>query len=319
MLRNEDYNKIFSFLENKKRVIIAGHRNPDGDSVSAIIAMRIYLDSRNIDSIMVTFDEIPNEYINLPYTDEFTRENNIQGNFDAIILFECDSFERSGLTCYSKLPSINIDHHISGKNYANVNIIDAEASSVCEMLFYALQSIQYEFCNDIAKALFTGIASDTGFFRFSNAVSDTFYAISVLMRFDIEINAIFKDIYESYSLERLRLIGHILYTSKFYEDSKSLIAIISKEYIDTYGIKKTDLESIINYMLISKDLEIAVLIKEFVKDECFVSLRSKKRIDVQSIAKLYNGGGHKQAAGFYIKKPPEIVEKILSKVFKKLK
>ncbi len=319
MLSRNEYLKFSSFLDNKRSVLIAGHRNPDGDSVSAIIALRIYLDRKNIESVMVTFDDIPKEYASLPYSTEFTRGENVRGEFDALVLFECDSFERSGLNGYSSIPSMNIDHHISGKEFAEVNIIDPSASSVCEMIFYCLLYSGFDLNEEIARALFTGIASDTGFFRFSNTTSDTFYAVMSLMKFGIEINRIYKEIYENYSLSRLRLIGHILYTGKFYEDIGTLCAVLNKEYIDTYNIKKTDLEGIINYMLLSSDLDIAVLIKEFVKDECFVSLRSKSIADVGEIAGSFNGGGHRQAAGFFMKKPPEVTERILIKAIKKRK
>lgn len=319
MLRNDDYNKIFNFLNDKRNILIAGHRNPDGDSVSAMIATKIYLNECDISNTMIIFDEIPDEYRKLPYSDQFCSGDKISGTFDGLVLFECDSFERSGLAKYSSLPSLNIDHHVSGKNFATVNIIDPDASSVCEMLFFAFQSISLEICKNIARALFTGIASDTGFFRFSNTSSDTFYALSCLMKFPIEINSIYRDIYENYTLERLRLIGHLLYTSKYYEDIKALSAVLNKDYIDTYSIKKYDLEGVVNYMLISRELEIAILIKEFVKDECFVSLRSKKSVDVGKIANNLNGGGHRQAAGFYMKKPPEIVEKIVIKALRKIK
>ncbi len=319
MLKKDKYDEIFSFLEDKKNILIAGHRNPDGDSVSAIIATRIYLLSKGIDSVMVTFDDIPREYASLPLAGDFTRGDNISGVFDAAVLFECDSFERSGLMQYSRLPSINIDHHVSGKEFADINIIDPAASSVCEMLFYAFYYRGFSFSDELARVLFTGMASDTGFFRFSNTTADTFYALMTLTGYNIEINRVYSELYENYSLKRLRLIGHILYTSRYYEEVKTLCAILNREYIETYDIKKTDLEGIINYMLISSELDIAVLIKEFVKDECFVSLRSKETADVGSIAGHFNGGGHRQASGFFMKKPPELAERLLIKEIRKRK
>lgn len=321
MLKENEYIKIFNFVNNKRNVLIAGHRNPDGDSISAIIALKIYLDNNSIKNTIVSFDDIPREYRSLPHSDAFIRGNDIRNDndFDSIVLFECDSFERSGLAQYKSLPSLNMDHHISGKEFASVNIIDPEASSVCEMLFFAFHIIDYKLCDDTAKALFTGIASDTGFFRFSNTSSDTFFAAMKLMKCNIKINRCYTEIYENYSLERLRLIGHILYTSKYFEEIKTLIAVLNKEYIDTYNIQKSDLEGIINFMLISKDLDIAVLIKEFVMDECFVSLRSKENVDVRIIAQLFNGGGHKQAAGYFLKKTPEAVERLLIKAIKRKK
>ena len=233
MLETADYGKIWAFVRDKKHLLIAGHRNPDGDSIAACLAMGRFLAAHHIAHDIIILDPVPEEYSDLPGISDIQKQPSGQAR-DGIILFECDSFTRAGLGKYRQLPSLNIDHHASGKAYAQVNVIDPAAASVCELLFYFFVTRDFAITSPMALLLFTGMASDSGFFRFANVTSHTFHAAGTLMEHHLPINDIYNRMYQAYSIKRLRTIGYLLHSAYYDDTARMLLAYLDYDYAVSY-------------------------------------------------------------------------------------
>ena len=200
---------------------------------------------------------------------------------------------------FSKAKKILIDHHLDPEPFTDIEFSDTEASSTCELVFKVIDTLgdRSKIDNKIGEALFTGLITDTGSFRYGTRPY-TYEVAAHLKAAGVDDYKLADKIFNSQKEKHLRLLGHCLANRMevMKDYGVGIMWLTRKDYLD-FDIQRGDTEGIVNYMLMIENIKVAAFILEqptIIK----ISLRSKGDISVQEIAqKYFNGGGHKNASG----------------------
>jgi len=249
---------------------------------------------------------VPDMYSFLPGINSAKNPGNNQlyDRYDLAIAVDCASIERVGdaLELYRNAKvTANIDHHISNNGFADINIIDTEASSTGEVIYSIAKFLNTSLTKDIAVNLFTAILTDTGGFKFENTRPETFEIAAELTRAGAVSGYIFKKCYESKPLAMVKLQAHCIDQAVLEEDNKIAYTFVSRKMLDDFKASDDHTDGISEALRQINTVEVAMVFKETAKGDTKVSFRSN-RIDVCQIARFFGGGGHKLASGCTIQK-----------------
>jgi bifunctional oligoribonuclease and PAP phosphatase NrnA len=315
---------ISNFILNNDKFIITAHETPDGDAIGSESAMYKALKSLGKKVQVLNADLMAEKYSFLDYDNNFNVLNDsysIPKDIDnyTLIILDTSDIENIGNVKEKILNqtknNIIIDHHeTKSKTSDNILIIN-EASSTCEILYQLFEYIQINISFEIAQALFVGIVYDTGSFIYPKTTAKTFSIAHRLVEKGVLPNNIYGRIYESNSVSALKLQSKVASTLTLYYNQHVAVQIMLKETITECDARYEEADSIINTPLKSKKIKVSVFFKENKEGILRCSMRSKGNIDVASIAQVFNGGGHKTAAGFKSKYP---LDEIMVKVLKML-
>ncbi len=287
------------------RFLLTSHINPDGDAIGSELGLARLLRSMGKGAVVWNRDPIPTIYRPLPGSDRVhTGEEPPAGfpdRFDAIIVLECPSPDRTGLEQHlSARPIINIDHHLGNQLYGSVNWVDSAAPAVGEMVYRLAQGLKLTLDPETASCLYLTLVTDTGGFRFSNATPAAFEAAAALVRDGAHPEQVSQWLYESQPLAVVRLIGEMLQTLKLHEDGRVATALLTPAMFDRVGAQPGDSEGLIDFPRSIAGVEAVALIRQREDGTHKVSLRSRGEVDVEKIARHHGGGGHRNAAGFVL-------------------
>ena len=307
MIENVDsFKKI---ITDNYSFIITTHRGPDGDAMGSSMAMYNLLVNLKKDVNVIIPNSFPNFLSWLPniknvinHEENNSEISNIFSEVDVIIMLDFNDLSRiENLESYvtnSNAKKILIDHHQDPDlSICDLSFCDTTYSSTCELLYMILNQAKFNLTKNIADCLYTGILTDTGSFKFSCTTKNTHISVGDLISKGVNATEINNLIYNNYSHDRIKLLGHCLINKlKIYNNSSAIISL-SEDELKKFNFKKGDTEGIINYALSIKEVIFAVFIVE--KDNIVkLSFRSLGNINVQEISKRYfGGGGHFNAAG----------------------
>src|SRR5262249_18506404 len=150
------------------------HARPDGDAIGSALACCQILQWMGKEAEVVLHDAVPRIYQPLPFADKVVRADQVNGNYDTAIILECDSVQRTRLRGLGDLFLISMDHHVSGKPFANVNWIDPQAVATAEMVYRMGREAGAPISAEVATCLYTALLTDTGSFMFEGTNSHTF-------------------------------------------------------------------------------------------------------------------------------------------------
>ncbi len=307
--------QIIRHLKNSKHVLLATHINPDGDALGSMIAMGLSLDLLNKKTTLYNESAIPTMYHFLPSVDRIVRKINNADSHDTAIVLDCGNTQRIGklAATVSKIPCIiNIDHHVSNIAFGNFQMTDSSACATAEIIYRLIKKMAVPINKDIATAIYTGILTDTGSFRFSNTNKNAFAICNEMIEMGVDPYDVARQVYETYSFGRIKLLNMALDSIEISHNGKLSIIAITKDMFEKTGTQPEYINGLINYAKSIKDIEIAVLIQEVMNNnmdnnkesdnttQFHVSLRSSGTVDVAAIASSFGGGGHTSAAGFSI-------------------
>jgi phosphoesterase RecJ-like protein len=225
----------------------------------------------------------------------------INGEYDAAIILECDSIQRTHLEGLENQFLINIDHHLSGRPFANVNWIDPKAVATAEMVYRVAREAGVEVSPEIATCLYTAVLTDTGSFMFAGTNEHTFSLARQLVLAGADPVQCARRVYFGHSTAKMRLLGAAL---SHLQREGSLASIwVTEDEMNQFNAKEEDCEGLVNYALSIYDVQVAILLRELPDKRVRVSLRSKGEINVASVAEHFGGGGHECASGFSIDGP----------------
>lgn len=291
-------------LKESENILISSHVNPDGDSIGSGLAIYNAI-VKNFPEKKVRFiieDDIPYDLKFLAGSDEVEKYIEIENAPEVDLMIACDSatFKRVGRVVNFKKGAflVNIDHHISNELYGDLNIVE-DKSSTCEIMYDVIKNrLKLNIDKEIGEALYTGIVTDTGSFKYESTTKSTFEIAGKLIDIGIDRNKIINSVYKSKSIGRMKVLGIAISKMNIIEDRRFVYFTLSDYFVQTEGIKKDDTEGIVEQLLEYEGCEVALFLKEEPNGKMKGSLRSKKEIDVNEIASLFDGGGHKRAAGF---------------------
>ncbi|GIV28984.1 MAG: exopolyphosphatase [Bacteroidia bacterium] len=313
MNKTSDKKQLSLIIKNSNHICILSHHNPDADAVGSSLALYFLLKKMKKNVHIILPNAFP-EFLNwMPASNKIIIYENNKQSADKLInkaqllfLLDCNSFKRLGTdglaetSAHSQAKKILIDHHKFPEKYFDAFYFDDTASSTCELIYKFSEHLNILNLLDkkIAQCLYTGLMTDTGSFKYDSVTAQTMRIAAHLMEFKINHTKIQQNVFDTYSYDRLKLVGYALseklvYLSKF----KTAYIALSQEELKRFNYKKGDTEGLVNTALSIKDVKLSALITETDK-MIRISLRSKGDVDVNEIARKYfNGGGHKNAAG----------------------
>jgi len=173
---------VLKQIEQRNRFLLTSHARPDGDAVGSALACCQILRSLGKEAEVVLRDGVPRIYQPLPFADEVIQADWVNGNYEAAIILECDSVQRTRLDGLENSFLINIDHHLSGWPFADVNWIDPDAVATAEMVFRLARAVDAKISPEVATCLYTALLTDTGSFMFAGTNEHTFMLARELVR-----------------------------------------------------------------------------------------------------------------------------------------
>ena len=293
---------VESLKKENKKVAVIGHVRPDGDCIGSTVAMVRILRNQGIDAVGVNNDETPENLKFLlgdtPFclASEFTRDDHICVTVDSA------DYKRVGASLNAIFPEVflNVDHHISNKQYAKNDLIIGSASATAEVIMGIVLDLGWEIDPTTAQALYVGIATDTGQFRFPSTTKDTFGIVKALCDFGAKPSEAANELYENESYARIKLIQLFLASLEMECDGRVCFGLLTDSMYQESGASIDDADGLVDYARSIQGVEVGVLLEER-NGALKGSLRAKDpKYRVDQIAQSFGGGGHACAAGLNV-------------------
>jgi bifunctional oligoribonuclease and PAP phosphatase NrnA len=300
-------------IERRDSFVLTSHARPDGDAIGSALACCQVLRAMGKQADVVLHDAVPRIYRPLPFADQVVQANRLNGSYEAAIILECDSLLRTRLEGLEDRFLINIDHHASGRPFADVNWIDPHAVATAEMVFRLGREAGVPLSPEIATCLYTALMTDTGSFMFQGTNEHTFALARELTLAGADPSHCARNIYFAHSGAKMRLLGEAL--RNLNQEGHLVWIWVTQEQMERCGAKEEDCEGLVNYALSIADAEVAVFFRELPDGRFRVSLRSKGKVNVAKLAERFAGGGHECASGCAVNGPLQAaVREILSQL-----
>ena len=285
--------ELCSFLKERDNYLVLCHASPDGDTLGSAYALKMGLAKLGKRVQVICCDEIPTKYSYFIDDDEscFTPETVVAVDVADIKLLGNIHSQFEGKI------DLNIDHHISNTRYASRLYLDANAAATAECIFEILDELGVEFDSKMANALYTGMSTDTGCFKYSNVTVRTHEIAAKLYAIGVDAAEINRKMFDTKSRSRLELEMMVLESAEFHFDDQCMILAVTTDMQEKTGCSGSELEGV---AAISRSVEgvlAGVSIKQIGEDKFKISLRTYPPLDASEICKRLGGGGHKAAAG----------------------
>ncbi|MAP53389.1 bifunctional oligoribonuclease/PAP phosphatase NrnA [Altibacter sp.] len=308
----ETTSTVKKLLATQKRIVVIGHKNPDGDAVGSCLGLANFLKQLGHDTHVVMPNDFPDFLKWLPGCDQLvihekdtSRSEALISEADVIFTLDFNSLDRTGdlqqILKESEADFVMIDHHQAPDDYAKATYSDITMSSTSQMVYHFMESLEglNKVNKTIATQLYTGIMTDTGSFRFPSTTAMTHKVIAKLIEAGASNAQIHEAVYDTNSPERMKLLGTALNNLTILPDLHTAYITLTQQELDAHNFKKGDTEGFVNYALSIKGIYFAVIFIENKQENIVkMSFRSKGSFSVNDFARNhYDGGGHINAAG----------------------
>lgn len=293
---------VWQALHGGSRFFVAGHLNPDGDSIGCTLALTSLLTRMGKTVYAYAAPSVGDDLQFLPgmaqlHVDQLPPV----ADFDTVVLLECSDRKRGGdLESVLQLAKtlVSIDHHIISEAYGHVNYIDAQASSTAEILFQLFEASDGKFTPTPQEAtcLYTGVATDTGRFVHTNTTPEALRVAAALAALKADINAVNTSVYFTRPHAELKLLGRALEKMTLRFNKRYSEILLSRQDFAELGAQPSQAQGIVSQPNMIPGVEVSALFKEE-PDKISINLRSRGSVDVSQIACKFGGGGHARAAG----------------------
>jgi phosphoesterase RecJ-like protein len=301
-----DLDRVVDALRAGRRFLLTTHEGPDGDALGSLLAMHHVLGQLGKDSVMFLDAKefpLPVEYRFLPLEEVF-HEPPADVVDRTLVFLDCGNIDRMPVDFLQRDGArvLNIDHHHDNTRFGSINLVDTEASCTAEIVLEVAKRLGAEITPEIASALYVGLVTDTGKFMYENTSVSSHRMAAELVDAGVDINDIYRRLYERVPIEKLRLIARALEQIERYDEGRLAITYISAEDYASTGASAALTEGIIDFVRALEGTAVAAVIRDQTdggRPARQVSQRSPDgAIDVSAIARIHGGGGHRRAAGF---------------------
>lgn len=293
------------FLKEHDNYNILTHQSPDGDTMGAGFGLCHALREMGKNANVLCSDEFPKRY-GFMFRDYEPQKFSPQ----TVIAVDVADAKLLGtpLSAYSDFVELCIDHHVSNTDYAKRLLVYPNASAACEVVYRVLAEMGYVPDRLTAECLYTGIATDTGCFKYGNTTKLAHTIAAKLMEYGADIETINREMFDKKSKRRLAAEQHILTNMEYYLDDKCTVTLVTLKDMEEKGFSSEELEGTAGITVQPEGVEVGVLIKEKEKGKFKISMRSASEVDVSAICAKFDGGGHVKAAGCKIDGEPEEIK-----------
>lgn len=316
MTTDDDFKKAIELIDKSAEVLITTHIRPDGDACGCAVAIRHALTGLGKQVRLLLLSEIPEWY--RPLFDEsvpilgrdVTLDDLIQGRFaspDLVVIVDTNSNSQlpkfSQYLKHNDKPVLVIDHHLSTDNLGSVQLVDTSAAAAALIVHDLIKHAGWKITERIAHALFVAVATDTGWFQFSNTDGRTFRNCADLIDAGANPSQIYHELYQSFSPQRFALLAAMLNSLELHFNGRYAAVQLSQKDFERTGAARRDTENLIDECRRIGTVEVAALFVELPDGRIRCSLRSRGAVDVRQIAQKFEGGGHQMAAGTFLPAP----------------
>ena len=306
------WQEIVDIISEGKKFIITTHLFSEGDAIGSELALKRFLCGLNKDAVIVNNEALPAVYrcFDTDRDVKFLRNKDVNINlndFDAIFIVDVADWSQLGdfadMIKASSITKICIDHHASNPGYADINVIDKDASSAGELIFDLITNMNGKITLEVATPLYLSIATDTGWFKFSNTSAKALKACSDLIQIGVKSEIIYEQLFQTKQMSYLKLLTLALGILRQECEGKVVWTKLTKDMIKSSGVPFVDTDVIIDLIRAVKEVEVVIIFREIGNRKTKISLRSKHTVDVAKLASDFGGGGHVRAAGASIPEP----------------
>jgi phosphoesterase RecJ-like protein len=300
--------QIIQEISSIDNVVLCTHIHPDGDALGSLLGLADILESLGKNVFCYLEEPVSHLYSFMPdidkvhiSLDEYRAFLAAAGENVMSIALDCGDDDRLGRSKHEFLkisPFVVIDHHQSHKNFGTARWVQSQCSSTGEMVYELALALEAKVSYNCAYNLYVAICTDTGSFRYESTRPRTMQIASELLERGVRPEEIGSHLYDNFSQERLKLMELVLSTLTLCESDQIAFMHVSNKMLEKSGATLQDVEGFIDFPRSLRSVKVAVLIKEANNGHIAVSLRAKGQCDVAEIAKLFEGGGHRNAAGF---------------------
>lgn len=292
--RNLSLRQLARYLKKHNNYIILTHASPDGDTLGSAYALYYALNEIGKVACVLCPDVVPSKYDYFARTtDHVSRENATVVAVDVADVRLLGSLQEE----FGTEIDLCIDHHISNTRFAKNLYLDDCAAATAESVYELIVQMKVNINDVTAKAIYTGLATDTGCFKYSNVTAKTHNIAAELYSYNIDAAEINRLMFDTKSKRLLQLEKMVLDAAEFHFEDKCMLLPVTAKMQEITGCSGTELEGIAVISRSIEGIKAGVTIKQTGDDEFKVSLRTFPPLDASAICKTLGGGGHKGAAG----------------------
>ena len=321
MTLTDEFRNAVNLIEQSSNILITTHTRPDGDACGCTVAMTEVLKSLGKKTKAMVLSELPQWYEFLfenkaPVYDKDIKPDELT-DIDLIVLVDVNSNNQLPKFCdYLKTQKngakvLVIDHHVTNDGLGNIEIIDTTASATAVIIHDLFEFADWHITDQIAQALFVAVATDTGWFQFSNTDSRTFATAAKLIEIGATPTDLYHRLYQNFTPERFRLMTRMSDSLELHFDNHYAVQQLTLKDFEETGASYADTENLIDRCRCINTVEAAALFTELKDGRVRCSLRSTGNVDMRLIAQQFDGGGHIVAAGVHLPGPLENAKKLI--------
>ena len=300
--------RLLAEIHSATNIVLLTHSHPDGDALGSLFALADILDSLGKKVFCYLEEPVSHHYDFLPDTqraesslEAFRHFVGAAGHDIIMIGLDCGDDDRLGKAKSEFLriePFLVIDHHRSHRSFGTISWVDPCRSSTGEMIFELAQALRAPISYNCAYNLYVAICTDTGSFRYECTTPRTMHIAAELLEKGVRPEEVGSHLYDKYTVERLKLMEMVLATIVLCAEDQIAFMHVSQKMLQESGATIQDVEGFVDLPRSLYSVKVAVLIKETGNNFIAVSMRAKGQCDVAEVAKVFDGGGHRNAAGF---------------------
>lgn len=306
-----NYERAIEILQGCNNVYVLSHQSPDGDTLGSAFALVHVLRSMGKNAVALCGDKFPQRY-------RFLYDGYSMQKFEPECIIAVDVADRAllggNLEVFKDRVDLCIDHHISNDFYAKETLVNPKASATCEVLFELFRLMGVKFDRQTATCLYTGIATDTGCFKYENTTPEAHIAASRLMTCGVDYAQINRRLFDVKSRGRIIVEQYLNNAMEYYFHDRCAMIALSDELMNHSGMESAEFEGLASLTLQMEGVEVGVVIKEREPGVYKISMRSSNKVDVSALCQKLGGGGHIKAAGCLIHGTLEEVKQTLFSV-----
>ena len=298
-------------LRTAQRIVVASHVNPDGDTLGCVLALTHALRALGKEVLPLSADGVPDILAWLPGA-EWVETGTERRDFDLAVVCDAGALERVGKHVRPVIEAapqvIDIDHHVADGPFGDIRVLDSRAAATAELVWEVIKALSKAVGRDlatreVAECLLTGIVTDTGSFRFLNVTPRTFRLAAQLQELGVSPAPIAERVFENRSLASQKLLGRALDSLQVSPDGRVAWAHVTAQDFQDLEATDAETEGIVNHVRAVTGVQVGILFREIPGQKVRLSLRARDGADVNKIANVFGGGGHKLAAGCSLAPP----------------
>ena len=311
IIAEELISKVKKAIDNVDKIVIVAHVGPDGDAIGSSLALWHYLMTIDKEPVVIVPNPFPN-FLNwmpgsnlvLDYDNSKEKADELIAAAELIFTLDFNTASRMGKMAEAVLNSpadkILVDHHLNPDTFAKVRVSYPEISSTSELIFRLICRMgDFSMINlACAECIYTGMMTDTGGFTYNSTNQEIYIIIAELIKIGVDKDEIYRKVFNTYSVDRLRLMGFCLYHKmKVYPEYRAALITLTEKELSEFNYINGDSEGFVNIPLSIAGVDFSVFMRED-SERVKISFRSQGTFPANKVASdLFNGGGHLNAAG----------------------